>query len=257
MFRLGRLSGIALALTTLAAPSVQAQTPAGQLYGVHREHANPAQLAQYESTSHEFATAMKESKISSFPANFITWSYDDLTYDYIAPMADMNDLAKVPATFAELAGKMGEAKFGDLMSRANTTIQSWDDVIIRERPDLGYAPDKPRVSREGTGVMRFDYYYLQPGKEIELDQLAKEWRALATAKGIRDGYRVFESVTGPGLPLFVVATPGKDAADLTAAWNANVKTGGAEWQALMARTLGLCRKFETKVGTWRGDLSAR
>jgi len=257
MFRLRRLSGIALALAALTSQFAQAQAPAGQLYGVHREHANPAKIADYEKTSHEFAAAMKDSKITAFPANFITWSYDDLTYDYVAPMADMNDLAKVPATFAELAGKMGAEKFGDLMSRANPTIQSWDDVVIRERPDLGYAPEKPRVSKEETGAVRFDYYYLQPGKETELDQLAKDWRALATAKGIRDGYRVFESVTGPGLPLFVVATPGKDAADLTAAWNANVKTGGAEWQALMARTLGLCRKFETKVGTWRGDLSAR
>ncbi|HXU29658.1 MAG TPA: hypothetical protein VN851_03685 [Thermoanaerobaculia bacterium] len=257
MFRLGRLSGIALAFAALAAPSAQAQAPAGQLYGIHREHANPALIADYEKTSHEFAAAMKDSKISTFPANFITWSYDDLSYDYVAPMTDMNDLTRVPATFAELAGKMGAEKFGDLMGRANPTIQSWDDVVIRERPDLGYAPEKPRVSREETGVMRFDYYYLQPGKEIELDQLAKDWRALATAKGIRDGYRIFETVVGPEMPLLVVATPGRDATDLATAWAANVKTGGAEWQALMARTLGMCRKFETKVGTWRGDLSAR
>lgn len=257
MFRLRRLLGIALALTALAGQATQAQPPAGQLFGVHREHANPSRLAEYENTSREFAAAMKEHKIATFPANYIVWSFDDLTYDYVAPMASLEDLAKVPTTFADLAGKMGEAKFGELMSRANPTIQYWDDVVIRERPDLGYAPEKPRVSKEETGAVRFDYYYLQPGKETELDKLAKDWRALATAKGIRDGYRVFETVTGPELPLLVVATPGRDATDLAAAWAANVKAGGAEWQALMARTIGLTHRFQTKVGTWRGDLSAR
>ncbi|HEV7669960.1 MAG TPA: hypothetical protein VGS22_15665 [Thermoanaerobaculia bacterium] len=257
MFRLRRLLGIALALAALAGQTAQAQAPAGQLYGVHREHANPARLAEYESTSREFAAAMKEHKISTFPSPYIVWSFDDLTYDYVAPMANLEDLAKVPTTFATLAGKMGEAKFGDLMSRANSSMLSWDDVVIRERPDLGYAPTNPRVSREETRVVRFDYYFLRPGTEGEIDQLAKDWRALATAKGIRDGYRIFESVVGPELPLLVVATPGRDAVDLATAWAANVKAGGAEWQALMARTLGLCRKFETKVGTWRGDLSAR
>lgn len=257
MFRLRRLFGIALAFAAFASPTVRAQTPAGQLYGVHREHANPARLAEYESTSREFAAAMKAHKISTFPSPYNVWSFDDLTYDYVAPMASLDDLAKIPSTFATLAGKMGEAKFADLMRRANAAMLSWDDVVIRERPDLGYAPANPRVSVAETSVVRFDFYYLRPGTEGELDQLAKDWRALTTAKGIADGYRVFEAVVGPELPLLVVATPGKDATDLATAWAANVKIGGADWQTLMARTLGLCRRFETKVGTLREDLSAR
>lgn len=257
MIRLRRLCGIALGLAALAAPIAQAQAPAGQLYSVHREHADPTRLTEYEATSREFAAAMKEHKISTFPAPYNVWSYDDLTYDFVAPMATLDDLAKLPTTFATLAQRMGEAKFADLWSRANSTMLSWDDVVIRERPDLGYAPANPRVSKEETAVVRFDYYYLRPGAEGQLDQLAKDWRALATAKGVRDGYRIFETVVGPELPLLIVATPGKDATDLATAWAANVKTGGAEWQALMARTLGLCRKFETRVGTLRGEMSVR
>ncbi len=257
MFRLRRNLGIALLFAAVFALAAQAQPPSGQLFLVHREHADPAKLAQYESTSAEFRSALKEHKITSFPLNYMAWSYDDLTYDFIAPMSGFEDLAKISSTFAELGRKLGAEKFDDLMARGNAAMLSTDDVIIRERPDLGYAPANPRVSVAETGVVRFDYYYLRPGAEFELDQLAKEWRALATAKGIRDGYRVFETLFGPHIPVFVVATPGKDAADLATAWATNVKTGGAEWQALMARTLGLCHKFETKVGTWRGDLSAR
>ena len=257
MFRLRRLCGTALLLAAVAPLALTAQPPSGQLFGLHREHADPARLVEYEATSREFAAAIKQHKISTFPYPYNVWSYDDLTYDFIAPISSLDDLAKLPATFATLAERMGEAKFADLWSRANQTMLSWDDVVIRERPDLGYAPASPRVSVEETKVVRFDYYYLRPGKEGELDQLAKDWRSLATAKGIRDGYRIFETVVGPEMPLLVVATPGKDTTDLATAWAANVKTGGAEWQALMARTLGLCRKFETKVGTWRADLSAR
>ncbi len=257
MFRLRRLYGIALGLAAFAGQTLNAQAPAGQLYSVHREHANPARLAEYESTSREFATAIKQHKISTFPSPYNVWSFDDLSYDFVAPMATLDDLAKLPTTFATLAERMGEAKFADLWSRANATMLSWDDVVIRERPDLGYAPANPRVSVEETAVVRFDSYYLRPGTEGQVDQLAKDWRALATAKGIRDGYRIFETVVGPELPLLIVATPGKDATDLATAWAANAKTGGAEWQALMARTLGLCRKFETRVGTLRGEFSVR
>ncbi len=53
---------------------------------------------------------------------------------------------------------MSEAKFGDLMSRVNPTILYSDAVVIRERLDLGYAPERPRFSKEETGVVRFDYY---------------------------------------------------------------------------------------------------
>src|SRR5262245_34835856 len=111
MFRLRRLLGIALALAAVSTLGAQAQPPAGQLHGLHREHANPARLAEYESASREFAAALKEHKISTFPMPYNVWAYDDLTYDYIAPMASLDDLTKVSTTFAALAGKMGEAKF--------------------------------------------------------------------------------------------------------------------------------------------------
>ncbi len=78
---------------------------------------------------------------------------------------------------------------------------------------------------------------------------------MLTRRGITDGYTVYESLLGSDGPLFVVATPGKSAADLAAANEANRRAAGEAWTSLERRTLELCRRFETKIGYPRPDLS--
>jgi hypothetical protein len=94
-----------------------------------------------------------------------------------------------------------------------------------------------------------------PGRETDADALAKEFVALFKAKNMPNGYRLFKSEMGPDMPAIIVEVGAKDAADYYAQETSNRTTLGAEGQALFAKAFALTRRFETRSGWLRPDLS--
>ncbi len=248
---------LAVALLAVCAPVLRAQdTPAqGRLLLIHEEVANPSKIAEYEATSKEFIGLLKQHNMTGVPFDFNAIMTDDLSYYFVAPVASFADAGKVSEGFMALAQKVGMEKWVEFWRRAGDPMLSWNDFLVQERLDLSYRPAKPALAPEDVRAVRYDLYYLQPGREWEAEQIAKDYAALFQRKGIADGFTVYVAVNGNDLPVLAVVTEGKSAADLMARYEANAKTAGAEMRELDARASRIVRRFDVRLGTVRPDLS--
>lgn len=243
----------AVALSPALLPAAE---EAPRLFVVHQEIADPSRIADYEATTKELVAALGQHKISSFPLNFEVVQVDDFSYYYVSPMAGgYADLGKIPQTFGELASKLGPEKFGDLMRRSGETYSSWNDLVIQERKDLSYQPEKPRLKPEEYRAVRYEFYYLKPGKEQEAEEVCRTWAAMAKAKGLVNGFTVYQGILGHDLPALAVVSFGRSELDLATEQEGLRKALGADIETLYKKTWPLVRRFDVKIGTLRPDLS--
>lgn len=232
-----------------------AQTAPPKWYVMHQEFARPSMIKQYEETSKEFIATVRRHHDAMPMFNFIGVAGEDFVYTYVTSISGFSDLAAINEGFGKLAQAAGEAKWGDLMKRGGAAVEFIRDSIVIEDPGLSYTPAQPRLKPQEERYLHVDLYYVQPGREAEADALAKEFAELYRARNIAEGYRLFKVVMGAETPLLLATTAAKDPADY-AVHNAEVmKKLGAEGQALFARAASLTRRFETRGGWLRPDLS--
>jgi len=259
MKRSVRLGVRAIALATLLGAtlaSAQTQPPTQpQLFGLHREVVKPSMVAAYEASTKEFIRLVQQAPGKLGKLGFTTYMAEDFSYYMVTRIASYDDIPAIYAGFEETAKAVGPAKFGDVMQRNGATVDQIAESILFEDPSLSYSPAKPRVRPEEVTFVHFDVYLIQPGRDQEAQQIAREFRALFEKKGIEDGYRLFTVLTGGDMPAIVVSVDAKDQADYAAANAVDRKKLGPEGEALFARAFALTRRFETINTRVRLDLS--
>jgi len=143
------------------------------------------------------------------------FSTSDFHYYFILPMTSAGDVDKIMQIFmVDLPRKVGAAKVADVMRRGGATMEKTHEWIVMRRDDISYMPAKPRLKPEEMEYVRYDFYYIKPGMEMEVDAIANDWKAALIAANINDGFTVYQPMVGGDLPLIVVTTGGKSAADL-------------------------------------------
>jgi hypothetical protein len=242
------------ALIALSASVTLAQEPKPQYFVLHQELAKPSQVTQYEAVSKEFVALVKKHKALMPHFSFDCIQSPDFTYNYVSPIKGMADLDSIIAEFGALAKAAGAA-FADLNKRGGEATEYIKESILVSAPELSYVPAQPRLKPEEAVYRHYDLYYLRPGTEPEADALGAEFVKLFKAKNVPDGYTLFKVVMGPEMPLYVVSVWARDAADYETT-NAKLQTTlGPEGQALFARAFKLTRRYETREGRVRPDLS--
>jgi hypothetical protein len=250
----GRSIASLCAALLAAAPVIAQANDAPRLWWVHEERAKPSMVGAYEETTKEFVKMVGDHRAAmpTFAAN--AYQGDDFTYIFVSPVGTMAGAGALMGEFTALF-QAAPQRAMDVMGRGGATMDSVADWIIEEHPELSYRPAAPRLKPEEVGFTRVDFYYLMPGREWEADALAKEFIALWKAKGITNGWRFYRAITGPDLPLLLVASDGKDAADFAAHDAKDLAAVGAEGQALFQKALAFTRRFEQRAATVRRDLS--
>jgi hypothetical protein len=243
------------ALTTAAAFAQGGAAAAPQMFIVHVEHAVPSKLADYEATTKEFI-ALVQANRSAIPGfAFTALQGEDLSYNFITPIRSFADADTIFAGF-EALGKAAGPKFGELMRRSGATFTSTDESAFVEVSDGSYWPAGAAVTPQNAGYYQLDFYYVTPGYEDAAGEVAASWKKLFENGKVPYGYSVYRLALGSDGPLWVVSTPAKDAANLAEINAAAMKAIGAEaWQAQVAKTLAICRGFDSKRYTVRRDLS--
>jgi len=127
--------------------------------------------------------------------------------------------------------------------------------MISLLPDLSYDPQNTGLMEEGLAFRRFDYYYIKPGNEEQAKAIAKEWQDLFASKKIESGYRLYTGGMGTEAPLYIVVQWAASPADFEAQETKVNELLGEEGKALNQKTMAITRKFETKTGWMRPDLS--
>ena len=249
-----RLS-LALSLFLLAGALAAQQVPMAMppMFYVHEEVAKPSMIGEYEKVSKEFGAMMRGAGI---PFYFDAFSTSDFHYYFILPMTSAGDVDKIMQIFmVDLPRKVGAAKVADVMRRGGATMEKTHEWIVMRRDDISYMPAKPRLKPEEMEYVRYDFYYIKPGMEMEVDAIANDWKAALIAANINDGFTVYQPMVGGDLPLVVVTTGGKSAADLEMQQAKMLEALGEKGRALNEKTFAVVRRFETKIGRVRPDLS--
>jgi hypothetical protein len=247
-------AGLLPAVLAFGGASALAQSPKPQHLLLHQEVAKPSRVRDYETSMKEFVALVKKHKALMPLFSFEAIASPDFTYGYVTPIRNLGDLDTILAEFGALTQATGPT-VPDLMKRAGDATDHVRDSVIVTAPELSYAPATPRLKPEEMPYRHFDLYYLRPGTEPEADAVAADFQKLFKAKAIPDGYTLYKVVLGPDMPLYVVTVGALDAADYHAQDAKMRTTLGAEGAALFGRAFALTRRFETREGTFRPDLS--
>jgi hypothetical protein len=252
-----RLRSLSFALTatvlTSAAALAQGGPPA--MFVVHTERAIPSKLADYEATTKEFVSLVQANRSLAPLFSFTALQGEDLSYSYITPIRNFADADAIFASF-EALGKATGDKWGDLMRRSGATFTSTDENVFTNVPEASYWPAGAPVTPQTAGYYQLDFYRVTSGMDREAEEIAASWRKLFEDNKVPYGYSVFRLAMGADGPLWVVSTPAKDAANLAEINAAAVKAIGVDaWRAQVAKTMAICRGFDSKRYTVRRDLS--
>jgi hypothetical protein len=222
---------------------------------VHHEVVHPSKVMEHEAATREFAAAVKAHSDAEHKFNYTAIATTEFDYYYVLPMKSFAGIDALNAFFAHLSSKMGKEKFDALMAKGSATLDHTAEVVAMRRPDLSYIPKTPRLKPEEVKFIRYEFYYVSPGTESKVEAISKEWAALFERHNVSDGFTLYQVLMGDDLPLVVVTVEGTSPADLETQNAKILETLGKEGTDLMQRTLALTRRFETKVGQIRLDLS--
>jgi hypothetical protein len=144
---------------------------------------------------------------------------------------------------------------GGIMLHGMGPVESSTVSIWQHRADLSYRPANPELRRDEETYVRFDLYYLLPGKEAEAEALTKEYRDLDRAIGFPHRWEIYSVAVGSDLPLMIQAVHGRSRLDLEARKPASDRLRGERALAINARVSPLLRQIGSLEGVVRSDLS--
>jgi hypothetical protein len=253
-----RRTALALALFALpfAAFAQPAPAPKPVFITVHEEIVPPSMVARYESLTKEFLGMLAAKNVNDPNIAFTTFMTPDFHYIFVSRLqGGLSGYETMFNAWMALPDKVGKDKWKELETRSVGTMSSYNEMLAARRDDLSYFPATPRLKPEEQTYVRWQFYYLVPGKESESEQIARDYAALFKAKNIADGFVIYMAMSGQDLPLLVAAVAAKSPADWTANDDKVNAMLGNDLRALQARALAITRKFETREGWYRPDLS--
>ena len=223
-----------------------------QLYMVFELVTKPSMAKDYETeVKGEFALYAE----CKSPYPWYGFSTDDFHYYFICPIDNFASLYEIDKAYAEMEKKVELERWQDVFKRVNEKSEYYNMYFIRYRQDLSYTPENPRLKPEDAKFISIDFYYIKPGKETEFEKVCKDYSALDRRKEITNSYYFAVMDNGPDMPLYIGFATGKNASDLFIHWEKQQEIEGEEGKVLWEKTWAVCRRFETKTGWFRPDLS--
>lgn len=235
-------------LTTLAQTEKQKE----QLFLVDEYAVNPSMVDEFEAVMKEWVALCSKHK---FPYSWMTYSGNDFHYILVWPLENYADIDKMYKVYDEIEKKVGEKQWQSLSKRVVKSYEYWHSSMYYLIPERSYTPENPRLKPEEINYLRWGFYYLIPGKGKAFAENDKEWIALHKQKNIPDGYQIYVGDNGTDMPVVVLVTWGENAADYFTQGAKNEKILGEEAKALSKKEQALLRKYESRTGRPRPDLS--
>lgn len=253
-----RLILICVAALSVSVPLIAADVAAPakpQLFLIHEELARPSMLREYESATTDLLGALTEKKADPKVFGMNLYMTPEFHYIYVVPMSNWATLDAFWPAFQAMGESLGKEKWASLMRRGNSAMESYNELVVMQRPDLSYQPENPRLKPEEQRFVHWAFYYLDAARADEAEQIAKDYASLFRSKNAGDGFVAYMAMSGPELPLLIIAVPAKSAADYYANDEKLMKSLATEIQPLAARAMAITRRYRTMDGYYRPDLS--
>jgi hypothetical protein len=251
-----KLAGVFLALAvcvlalTIAAA---AQEKKPQLYFIEDYVVKPSMVPQFEATLKEIMATVY--KPYNWPWPMETYATEDFHYYSLYPFESLTEIDKAFAIFYEILGKFGAQKWDVLNRKTGDTIDSLKQGTVTLSPELSYIPEKPRLKPEETKFVYWGFCYVLPGKEKDFEEQFKRIVALFKAKKIANGFNTWIGGLGTEQPFYFYTETGKSPADFFLTSEKTMKLVDPDVTNIWNAVLGLMRKYEFKMGSYRPDLS--
>ncbi len=225
-----------------------------QMYWVLAEHVKPAMLTEYEAATKEMIQLLASVPEAAGKVQFTTISGPEVGYAYVITVQGFSGMDKAWQNWEATIEAAGRDKFMAIQEKASAATDHAESFVLMLREDLSYLPETTALTAERPYRM-YHYWYTLPGKEQKVEAVVKEYIALYKSKGMTTGWRVYQAVMGPDLPMYLVVETAKDPADY---YTNEMKVRSALGEAaenLDKRALQYARRLETSYGWIRPDLS--
>ena len=229
----------------------QDKLPDTEMYMIHEDVVYPYMQDKYEKAAKDFVEMLKEANVEG---SYRSFQVEYFTYNSIISVKDYEGLAKYMGMRSEMMEKIGEEKMGKVMSQFDGCYASHKNYLITLRNDLSYKPTYGLNADEGLNFRHFDYINVIPGKEDEMNDILKEYKALYESKNIEEGYRVYFGGIGTDMPYIIFVQPAKGRVDWATLSDRQDEQLGEEGSNLLGRMMAITQKFEHKDGMMRPDL---
>ncbi len=226
-----------------------------EMFCIYKEHVKPNLAQQYERSMKDMISEFRAYQIDPAKINFKAVSGPEIGYVYVIPIDGFADMDRMKASWMEAIEILGKDKFAEIVAPAEEATESIEVFHVVRRADLSYEPASPRLRPEEVEYIHYGFYYAIPGRDKDLEALAKEFAELYRSKSINTGWTVYQAITGSDLPVYVVAKPARSAADFYANDETVKETLGEKADEIGARIGATVRRIEHKEGTPRPDLS--
>jgi hypothetical protein len=182
--------------------------------------------------------------------------YDNHLHTYFSlPLDNYGDLDSYLAAWNKVGEKWGMDKTKDLYQRISETYESMKTAFYLYRPELSYRPENPRLKSEEIMMGFWDFLYVKPDKEKDIEDLFKEFVALCKSKDISEKIRVFTGDMGTEMPVYLALVYARDPAGFYSNHRRMWEALGEEGSVLYQKVIPLLRKRESRIMWYSRDLS--
>jgi hypothetical protein len=250
--------GLAVTLCAMSASAFAGEEQGAekpQLFCIYKEVVKPGLAEQYEAAVKHMISEFQAYQIDPEKVHWQAVSGPEIGYVYVTPIENFAAMDQMKANWMEVLGTIGEEKFEEMTAPAAEAMEQVEVFHVARRLDLSYAPENPRLKPEEIKYIHYGFYYAIPGKQKDLEAIAREFAELYKSKGIDTGWSLYESITGSDLPVYVVAQGAKSAADYFSNRERIGELLGEEAKKIGMKVGATVRKMEYKEGMPRPDLS--
>lgn len=232
--------------------SAQEEPPKIKALSVGDELVKPSMVSEYEAAIKEYMALCAESEYK-YP--IYAYSTRDFHYYYVTPIefkySELDSIRK----YGKKNYSANPEKWDAVWEKFEGTYEYYIPKLIVQNEELSYKPENPRLNSEERMFYYWMFCYVLPTKTSEFKDVLKKWKELYKNKNISDGFNVYWGAMGVEQPLYIVIMSGKDNADFWNQASLRRETLGEEAKQLWKEGGKLLRKYETKEGWYRPDLS--
>ncbi|MHC4990598.1 MAG: hypothetical protein ACYTGC_06415 [Planctomycetota bacterium] len=249
--------GVAVILYSIASAggAVQEQADQPQWYFLVEEQVKPSMMMEYEEATKQIIREMQAYEVSPEKVSFSAISGPELGYVYVMPIDNFGHMDTKMADWQEVVSKIGAEKWAELEARSDKCVDHRATFHVVQRADLSFQPESPAVPQDEVKTIVYGFYYVMPGKERQLESVARRYAELYREHGLDNAWTIYQSVTGGDLPLYVVAHPARSTAEFHKRSEEIDELLGEAGKKLGEEAMACVRRIEIKDGYLRPDLS--
>ncbi len=233
----------------------QAAEEKAQLYFFEDVVVKPSMVSVHEASIKEMAAHSSKHK---YPYPWYAYSTDDFHYYYVFLVDNLAEIDNIFEKWDDLAKKVPEEQWQSMLKKYWSAYEYSKWGIFRYRANLSLVPEKSRLESEEAKFRYWGLCYVKPGMRIEFEDVFKKIKALYKSKNLKNidyGWKLYMGDIGTDMPFYFFLHSGMSAADFWSEAEKRHEAMGQELFDLWWKAMKTTRKFESKTGWFRPELS--